>query len=345
VGGRRPAGARRARQELNAFGRELTIGIEEELFLVDARSLEAVPAVHEVVPEPSERVKLELFQCLVETTTPICRSAGEALDALQRLREDVAERADAHGLALLAAGSHPLARGEEQPLVDAPVYRKLAAALGDAVHRQLVCGLHVHVGLPDERACIHAYEGVLPWLPVVLSLAAASPYLDGAGAGARSGRAGRIAELPRASVPPVLVAWADYEALRREPGFDRMWWDARPHPDLGTLELRIADMQTDVRRSAGLGALCQALVAAVLELPVDPLDRDVYVRRREEGAHEALPLESLADLTERPARRLGGWELVEELLSAPAEAVRQLELGAGGDLDAVVADLADRTPP
>jgi carboxylate-amine ligase len=298
-----------------------------------------------VVPDPSERTKLELFQCLVETTTPICRSAGEVLDQLQRLREEVGERADAHGLALLAAGSHPLARGEEQPLVDAPVYRKLAAALGDGVHRQLVCGLHVHVGLPDERACLHAYEGVLPWLPVVLSLSAASPYLDGAEAGARSGRAGRIAELPRASVPPLLPAWSDYEALRQEPGFDRMWWDVRPHPDLGTLELRIADMQTDVRRSAALGALCQALVAAVLERPADPLDRDVYARRREEGAREALGVEPLADVTERHARRLGGWALVEELLASPAEAVRQLELGASGDLQAVVTDLADRTPP
>jgi carboxylate-amine ligase len=345
VGGRRPAGARRARQELNPFGRELTIGVEEELFLVDARSLEAVPGVHDVVPDPSERVKLELFQCLVETTTPVCRSAGEALDHLQRLREEVGERADAHGLALLAAGSHPLARGEEQPLVDAPVYRKLAAALGDGVHRQLVCGLHVHVGLSDERACLHAYEGVLPWLPVVLSLAAASPYLDGADTGARSGRAGRIAELPRASVPPLLPTWADYETLRQEPGFDRMWWDVRPHPDFGTLELRIADMQTDVRRSAALGALCQALVAAVLERPADPLDRNAYARRREEGAREALAVEPLADLTERQARRLGGWALVEELLSAPAEAVRQLELGVDGDLHEVVADLADRTPP
>jgi carboxylate-amine ligase len=179
----------------------------------------------------------------------------------------------------------------------------------------------------------------------VLSVSAASPYLDGAEAGARSGRAGRIAELPRASVPPLLPAWSDYEALRQEPGFDRMWWDVRPHPDLGTLELRIADMQTDVRRSAALGALCQALVAAVLERPADPLDRDVYARRREEGAREALGVEPLADVTERHARRLGGWALVEELLASPAEAVRQLELGASGDLQAVVTDLADRTPP
>jgi hypothetical protein len=104
-------------------------------------------------------------------------------------------------------------------------------------------------------------------------------------------------------------------------------------------------MQTDVRRSAALGALCQALVAAVLERPADPVDRDAYARRRDEGAREALAVEPLADLTERQARRLGGWALVEELLAAPAEAVRQRELAARGDLDAVVADLVDRTPP
>ena len=332
----------------HAFGGELTIGVEEELFLVDPGSLDAVPAVHEVVPEPGERVKLELFQCLVETTTPVCRSAGEALDALQRLRHEVLERAEASGLAVLAAGSHPLARGEEQPLVDAPRYRKLAATLGDAVHRQLVCGLHVHVGLPSPAAALHAYEGVLPWLPVLLSLSACSPYLDGEPAGALSGRAGRLAELPSSGVPPLLRGWSDFEELRSGGALEREWWDVRPSPAFGTLELRIADMQTDVRRAAGLAALAQALVAGALERDVQPLDREAYARRREQAAREPPPEEELArlaDVVERPARGLGGWALAEEVLGAPPEALRQLAVGADGGPAAVAADLRERTPP
>jgi carboxylate-amine ligase len=328
-----------------AFGRELTIGVEEELFLVDPGSLDAAPAVHDVVPESGERVKTELFQCLVETTTPICDTAFEALASLQRLREEVIERAEANGLVVVAAGSHPLARGEEQPLVDTPLYRKMAAALGDAVHRQLVCGLHAHIGLPTERACVHAYEGVLPWLPTVLSLSASSPFLDGEPAGALSGRAGRLAELPGASIPPVLRRWEDYEQL--EPAVvERSWWDARPNPTLGTLELRIADQQTDVRRAAGIAALAQALVAAVLERDaVAPVDREAYSRRREEAAEAELPVERLAALVERPARRLGTWALVEELLAGPREARRQLDVADRNGLEAVVADLRERTAP
>lgn len=328
-----------------AFGRELTIGVEEELFLVDASTLEPAPAVHAVVPDPGERLKTELFQCLLETTTPVCASAPEALDALQRLREEAAERADAEGLAILAAGTHPLALGGEQPLVDAPVYRKLAAELGDGVERQLVCGLHVHVGLPDERACLHAYEAVLPWLPALLGLSASSPYLEGEEAGALSGRAGRIAELPGGSVPPPLPSWERFEELRAG-GAGRTWWDVRPSPAFGTLELRIADMQTDVRRAAGVAALCQALVAAVLERDAgEPVDRDAYVRRREEAARTPPALEPLADLVERPARGLGGWRLVEELLAGPSEAGCQLALGRRDGLAAVVADLRDRSQP
>ena len=332
----------------HAFGRELTIGVEEELFLVDPGSLDAAPAVHEVVPDPGERVKLELFQCLVETTTPICRSAGEALGALQRLREEVLERAGASGLTVLAAGSHPFARGEEQPLVDAPRYRKMAAALGDAVHRQLVCGLHVHVGLPTTAAALRAYEGVLPWLPALLSLSASSPYLDGELAGALSGRAGRLAELPAAGAPPPLRAWSAFEELRSGGAADRMWWDVRPSPALGTLELRIADMQTDVRRAAGFAALAQALVAGALERDAEPLDRDEYARLREQAAREPLSEEALArlaDVVERPARQLGGWALAEEVLGAPPEALRQLAVGAGGGPAAVAAELWERTPP
>jgi gamma-glutamyl:cysteine ligase YbdK (ATP-grasp superfamily) len=229
--------------------------------------------------------------------------------------------------------------------VDTPLYRKMAAALGDAVHRQLVCGLHAHIGLPTERACVHAYEGVLPWLPTVLSLSASSPFLDGEPAGALSGRAGRLAELPGASIPPVLRRWEDYEQL--EPAVvERSWWDARPNPTLGTLELRIADQQTDVRRAAGIAALAQALVAAVLERDaVAPVDREAYSRRREEAAEAELPVERLAALVERPARRLGTWALVEELLAGPREARRQLDVADRNGLEAVVADLRERTAP
>ena len=313
--------------------------------LVDGRSHALVPAFLELFQEQTERIKTELFECLVETTTPICETASEVLDSLQRLRAEVAERADAAGLAVLASGSHPFGRGDEQPLVDEPRYRKMADELGDAVHRQLVCGLHVHVGMPSREACLNAFEGVLPWLPTLLSLSANSPYLEGEEAGARSGRAGRLAELPGPAAPPVLRTWAEWETLTAGRDYTRMWWDVRPHPRFGTLEVRMADQQTDVRRSAGIAALVQALAMWASEGEHEPLDREEYTARRAAAAVDSLPVDALADLVERPASQLGGWPLAEELLAGPPEAERQLAVGRPAGTAAVAADLVERSQP
>ena len=330
----------------NGFGRALTLGVEEELILVDARSLAPVPAVEELVPAPDERLKYELFQSLVETTTPICADVYEALDALQRLRDEVAERCEAEGISFLAAGMHPTGRGDEQEVIDLPRYREMSDELGDEIQRQFVCGVHVHVGMPDEEACLAAYEALVPRLPAILSLSASSPYADGEETGCRSTRATRLAELPDGSVPPPLSTWGEWADRIAGRDYTRIWWDVRPHPRLGTLELRMPDAQPDVRRTAGLAALVQALAAAgMAERGRPPLDRDDYVRRRAEAARVALPLDDLAEAAEPAARALGSWAFVEELLAGPSEAERQLGIGRRDGLDAVLSDLVDRSRP
>ncbi len=330
---------------MTAFGRALTLGVEEEHVLVDARSLEPASAVQSLVPEPDERLKYELFQCLLETATPVCADVYEALDALQRLRDEVAQRAEAEGVTFLSAGMHPTGRGGAQEIIDLPRYRKMAAEVGDLLDRQLVCGLHVHVGMPSEESCLAAYEAVVAWLPALLSLSASSPYVEGEETGFRSSRAGRIAELPGASVPPRFATWADWEEATSARDYTRLWWDARPHPRFGTLEVRMPDAQPDVRRSAGLAALVQALAAAGMEGGAEPLDREVYVRLREEAARAPAPVEALADASENAAKALGTWPLVEELLAGPAEAERQLALGRREGVEAVVRDLVERSRP
>jgi carboxylate-amine ligase len=328
------------------FGRSLTLGVEEELILVDARSFVPVPAVHELVPEPDERLKYELFQSLVETTTPVCADAYEALDALQRLRDEVAERCEAEGVSFLAAGMHPTGRGDEQEVIDLPRYRKMADELGDEIQRQFVCGVHVHVGMPDERACLAAYETLVARLPAILSLSASSPYADGEETACRSTRATRLAELPDGSVPPPLPSWAAWEHRTAGRDYTRIWWDVRPHPRLGTLEVRMPDAQPDVRRSAGLAALVQALAAAGMAEPARALlDRDDYVRHRDEAARVALPLDGLADAAEPAARSLGSWALVEELLAGPPEAERHVAIGRRDGVAALLSDLVDRSRP
>jgi carboxylate-amine ligase len=328
-----------------SFGRHLTLGVEEELVLVDEDSLEPVSAVEALVPEPDERLKYELFQCLVETATPICADAYEALDALQRLREEVALRAGASGVTYLSAGMHPTARGADQDIVDLPRYRKMATEMGDELKRQLVCGLHVHVGMPSQEACLAAYESVVRWLPALLSLSASSPYAEGEETGLRSSRAYRIEELPGASIPPLLTTWADWEEVTSGRDYTRIWWDARPHPRLGTLEVRMPDAQPDVRRAAGVAALIQALAAAGLEHPAEPLARETYVRRRELAAHTPAPLDELAEASEPASTALGSWPLVEELLAGSSEAERLVAIGRRDGMHAVLRDLVERSQP
>src|SRR5579859_4364050 len=302
-----------------------SIGVEEELFLVDAESLRTVPIGPALVAGSGPRLKTELFACIAETTTPICSDVAGVLEELTRLRREVADRAAARGATILAAGTHPTARGEHEPLSPDPVYVEVAAQLGPAVSRQLVCGLHVHVGLPDEQTCLRALEGVLPWLPLLLSLSANSPFVDGADSGLRSARAERLAELPSGGAPPVFRTWSD--------------WETRPHPLYGTLEVRIPDQQTDVRRSAAFAGLVQALVRRCAEQDPGPYDRELYAERRRLAAAERPETEELQAFVEPAARELGSWAVVRELLEAPGEAERQLETG----LASVERELAARS--
>jgi glutamate---cysteine ligase / carboxylate-amine ligase len=303
-----------------SFGRSApySLGVEEELFLVDAETLEPVPIAARVVPDPGPRIKHELFASVVEITTPVCTDAGEVFEELRRLRTEVAARAAEHRAAILAAGTHPTARGAGQPTTDDPLYRKIAKSLGPALDRQFVCGLHVHVAVPDEETCLRALEGVLPELPDVLALSANSPFVDGVDSGLRSARADALVALPAGGAPPPFRTWADWEARTAGVDYRRLHWDIRPHPNYGTLEVRIADQPTELRRSAALAGMIQQLVIAAAGTEPQPYDRDLYAERRARAARE-------------PSERT--------LLGSRPEAERQLEIGLPG----VVRDLAGRS--
>ena len=287
--------------------------------LVDPETLELAPGVERLLGP--EGLKTELFSCLVETNTPVCETAFEAQAELIRLRHLVAERAARENLVVAASGSHPFSIPEEQPIVNEPRYLEMVEELGPIAKGQLVCGLHVHVGMESFDACLRALAGIRPWLSAVLGLSANSPYLAGQETGALSSRLARLRRLPRAGSPPPLGTAAEWEAEVAAAGVDytRIWWDARPHPRLGTLEVRIADQATSVDRAAAVVALVQALCAAPPETGT-----------------------SLLDAIEPAARELGTWELVETLREPP-EALRQLEIGRREGLKAVAADLVARS--
>lgn len=337
-----------------------SIGVEEELMILDGETLALAPRVDDLVRGARGRglpgeLKTELFATLVELSTGVCADAGEALAALAELRRVASHVAAEHGLRLAAAGTHPFSVPEQQPVV--ADYEAFVRYAGVSARRQGVQGLHVHVGMPSSEACFRALEGVLPWLPLVLALAANSPYLAGVETGLASNRAELLAQLPRAGAPPAFRAYDEWEAwveglvaLGVADDYTRFWWDVRPHPRFGTLELRVADQPTALERTACLVELFAALCRAALEWPprrYDPPGRGVYAQNR----WAALRFGPRAELVHPDGGRVAPVaELAEDLaaltgveLPRDCEGDRQLEVGRAEGLRAVCADLVART--
>jgi glutamate---cysteine ligase / carboxylate-amine ligase len=359
---------------VSAFGRRRpwSVGVEEEIMLLDAETLGLVPASADLLDEAGNLevpgvLKLELFASVLELTTDPCESAAEAEEALRGLRRSTEEAAARLGLRPAAAGTHPTALPAEQEIADDPRYRAFVDYAGISAHRQGVNGLHVHVEMPSEEACFAALEGVLPWLPLVLALSANSPYLAGEETGLASNRAEVLAQLPRSGAPPSFGSFSGWErfverfvAAGLAEDYTRFWWDVRPHPRFGTLEVRMPDQPTALGRTAAFVALLQTLCAHFAGADGAAADRGVYQQNRwaalrfggdAELLHptedRTVPVAELAhELLERVAAtadELGTAERISVFERAEPEGLRQLEVGRARGLHAVTADIVERT--
>lgn len=260
-----------------------SIGIEEELFVLDTERLEPADIPAEVLD--GTRIKAELFASLVELATGICSSASEAEAELRALRAEIGRRLAPHGLVVAASSTWPLGDPFAQAITDDDGFRAFVEYAGSTARRQYCCGLHVHVGVESPAACHEAMERVLPWLPLLLAMSANSPYLNGEETGLASTRAELLTLLPRSAAPPAFPSYLEWErfaerivALGLADSYTRIWWDVRPHPRFGTLEVRMPDQPTDLDATAGLGAFVQALVASP-EI-AGSTDRGIYAQNR-----------------------------------------------------------------
>jgi len=320
-------------------GAPYSLGVEEELMLVDASSLDQVPAVARVLDRAATPgLKTELFASIVESNTEPLESPSDLDAALRALRRAAAGAAHAEGLAIAAAGTHPFADPQQQAIVDEKRYTSFAGYGGVTVRRQGVQGLHVHVGMPSRDACWSCLELVLPWLPVVLALSANSPWFRGERTGMASNRAPVLAELPRAGAPPAFASYGEWEAwlgrlvrLGVAEDHTRLWWDVRPHPTFGTLEVRVPDQPTDVGLAAAFAALLQALCLTALDGGLPARGGLLADRGRADYAQNrwaAARFGPRAELLHPDGRSVvAAAELGAELLELVAPAARQL----GGD--------------
>ena len=331
-----------------------TVGIEEELFCLDAETLAPAPFPREALD--GARLKEELFASVVELNTGIHATVAGAVEELRGLRERAKAAAGEAGLVLAGSGTWPTAVSEEQPIVENEGYRRFVEYAGPSARRQFCSGLHVHVGMPSPEACMVALEAVLPWLPLVLAASANSPYVAGEDTGLRSARAEILALLPRSGAPPIFHFYSEWEAfverlvaLGLADEITRVWWDARPHPRFGTLEIRIADQPTRLEATAALATLLQAM-AARLEADA-AADRGLYAQNR----WAALRFGANAELVHPDGSRLASAdELLSELagqvgeevtrpLRGLAQADEQLEVGRSEGLPSLGRRLIDLT--
>jgi len=358
-----------------AFGQSspFSVGIEEELMILDAETLALTPGVEALVAWAEGRslpgvLKMELLASMVELATEVCASPVEALAALTELRSGAAEAASGAGLSLAAAGTHAFSLPTAQQIAPDPRYREFVEYAGVSARRQAVCGLHVHIGMAGPEECMQALEGVLPWLPLVLALSANSPFLGGEETGLVSARAEVLAQLPRASAPPAFASYAEWEAfverferLGLADSYTRFWWDIRPHPRFGTLEVRAPDQPTAVALTGAFAAVLQALSKTVIDGPPPrPAQRGDYAQNRwaalrfgpraeliHPDGERVLPVPDLTyellSLIQPAVKELGTVELIRALVPTRCEGDRQLEVGRAESLEAVVADVAERT--
>jgi glutamate---cysteine ligase / carboxylate-amine ligase len=261
-------------------GPSYTLGIEEELMIVNGETFELVNAIERFLddgqanaaPGGVGEIKPELMESVLEISTNPCANTTEAGVQLRALRRRVHEIAGEHGLAIGSAGTHPFALWEQQRIVGRTRYRDLISALRFVARQELIFGMHVHVGVDDPDKAIHVTNGMRVHIPVLLALSANSPFWRSDQTGLLSTRTPIFRAFPRVGIPPAYRDWDDYErqiAFMISSGvmddYTYLWYDVRPHPRFGTVEIRVCDSQTRVEHTLGLAALIQAMVRELCE--------------------------------------------------------------------------------
>jgi glutamate---cysteine ligase / carboxylate-amine ligase len=268
-----------------AAGRPWTIGLEEEVMLLDPDGAPAWRSedVLRAAPDALARhTRGETHGLALELATDPHATVAAAASQLRHLRAALAATVHGLGLSAAVAGTHPLVRAEEVEVSPGARYQYLHATMRELARREPTFALHVHVAVPDAEQAVRAFDGVRAHIPVLLALAANSPFAGGADSGLASARTPVFQAFPRTGIPRAFASYAGYveavDVLVRcgaipEPTF--IWWDVRLQPRLGTLEVRVMDAQTRIRDTAALAALVQCLVRLeALEGFAEPALRD-----------------------------------------------------------------------
>jgi carboxylate-amine ligase len=364
-------------------GPAFTIGIEEELMIVDRDTLDLASSIEGVLDdlegvEMQGEVKPELMESVCEIATEPCRDTRAAGEQLRALRRIVQQTADRRGLAIGSAGTHPFALWEDQRIVSRPRYRELIAGLQFVARQEIIFGIHVHVGLDDPDKAIHVTNGMRVHVPLLLALSANSPFWRGSHTGLQSTRTPIFRAFPRVGIPPRYEDFDDWtrridfmKTTKVVPDYTYLWYDVRPHPNFGTIEIRVMDSQTRVEHTLAIAALIQAMVKELAEhydagkslsrYPYEMLDENKWLAARHGLEGELVDLPATDRVTAREltrrlmdrlrphAEELGSaveFDGLEDILENGTGSTRQaLIYEANHDLREVVREIVDATVP
>ncbi len=268
---------------------DLTLGVEEELFVVDCDAYDLVadpePALLEAWSEVDGpcRVVPELLRSQLETNSKVCTSVRDMREVLCASRRAILELADRYGVDLIASSTHPFASWQTQVVTPRDRYREFATKYQSVIRQLLASGMHVHAGFGTRDERIQVMTAMRQYLPLFLTFSGSSPFHSGQITGFKSWRLNLLAALPRSGMPPALHAWQDFEGIietYRSMQFiadgSEIWWDIRPSIKYPTLELRISDICPRVDDAMCAIALYACLVRHLLNraragtLPEDP---------------------------------------------------------------------------
>ena len=351
--------------------------------IVDGETLDLTSSIEGLlealadVPREGE-VKAELMESVCEIATAPCRDTREAGAQLRSLRRLVQQAATELGLAIGSSGTHPFAMWEDQRVVAQPRYRDLIADLQFVARQEIIFGIHVHVGLDDADKAVHVANGMRVHVPLLLALSANSPFWRGQLTGLQSTRTPIFRAFPRVGIPPRYDDFDDW-AQRMDfmveskviRDYTYQWYDVRPHPNFGTVEVRAMDSQTKVEHTLAFVALIQAMVKELAEhyeagkklasYPYEMLDENKFIAARHglDGELVDLPKRDRVPVVElarrvmervRPhAEELGSaedFDALDDILENGTGAMCQCKVyDANHDLREVVREVVDATVP
>lgn len=306
---------------------DYTLGIEEEYLLVDAETCALVDVpdalMRDCAQALGDQVSPEFLACQIEVGTGICASVAEARADLGHLRRTIASCAAQYGMAPLAVSCHPFADWQSRKHTEKPRYDDLARDLGGVVRRMLICGTHVHVGLPDDDLRMDIMRQISYFLPHLLALSTSSPFWGGQDTGLNSYRLSVFDNLPRTGLPPDFISYAEY---RRSVDMligagliedtSKIWWDIRPSARFPTIEARICDVMPIMEYTLTIAALVQSITRMLVELRRRNQRWRIYDRfliaENRWRAQRYGPREGLLDIGRGAVAPMG--ELVAELI-------------------------------